>query len=91
MLRIQDGNDIFLAAAGAYAPSFFGLSLATLSDLQRCVPLVNSLQQSGSVSHEFWRGLASRAEAMLNLLSLSQFGPCHAVLYIMCCKRGTLK
>ena len=35
VLRIQDGNDIFLAASGAYAPSFFGLSLGTLADLQR--------------------------------------------------------
>jgi hypothetical protein len=35
VLRIQDGNDIFLAASGAYAPSFFGLSLSTLADLQR--------------------------------------------------------
>lgn len=36
VLRIQDGNDIFLAASGAYAPSFFGLSLSTLADLPRC-------------------------------------------------------
>lgn len=36
VLRIQDGNDIFLAASGAYAPSFFGLSLGTLADLPRC-------------------------------------------------------
>lgn len=44
MLRIQDGNDIFLAAGGAYAPSFFGLSLTTLSGLPRCatVHAVNS-------------------------------------------------
>lgn len=35
VLRIQDGNDIFLAASGAYAPSFFGLSLSTLADLPR--------------------------------------------------------
>lgn len=36
VLRIQDGNDIFLAAGGSYAPSFFGLSLATLAGLPRC-------------------------------------------------------
>ncbi len=40
VLRIQDGNDIFLAAGGAYAPSFFGLSLTTLSGLPRCATVI---------------------------------------------------
>ena len=37
VLRIQDGNDIFVSVAGKYHPSFFGVSLQRLSILPRCV------------------------------------------------------
>ena len=35
VLRIQGGNDIFCSISGAYAPSFFGVSLPTLAGLPR--------------------------------------------------------
>ena len=35
VLRVAGGNDLFLALSGAYRPSCFGLSLATLTDLAR--------------------------------------------------------
>ena len=31
VLRIQDGNDIFLSISGSYVPSFYGLSLSALA------------------------------------------------------------
>ena len=37
VLRIQDGNDIFVSVAGKYLPSFFGVSLQCLSLLPRYV------------------------------------------------------
>ena len=37
VLRIQNGNDIFLSVTGTYAPSFFGVSLPSLASLPRCV------------------------------------------------------
>lgn len=47
VLRIQDGNDIFVSVAGKYHPSFFGVSLQRLSTLPR--PLVPS---AGQVTHQ---------------------------------------
>ncbi|KAK9821522.1 hypothetical protein WJX74_007052 [Apatococcus lobatus] len=38
VLRIQDGNDIFLSISGSYVPSFYGLSLSALAAQPR--PLV---------------------------------------------------
>lgn len=35
VLRIQNGNDIFLSVTGSYAPSFFGISLPSLASLPR--------------------------------------------------------
>lgn len=35
VLRIQNGNDIFLSVTGSYAPSFFGVSLPSLATLPR--------------------------------------------------------
>lgn len=35
VLRIQNGNDIFLSVTGTYAPSFFGISLPSLATLPR--------------------------------------------------------
>jgi len=35
VLRIQGGNDIFCSVSGAYAPSFFGVSLPALAGLSR--------------------------------------------------------
>lgn len=35
VLRIQNGNDIFLSVTGCYAPSFFGISLPSLASLPR--------------------------------------------------------
>ena len=37
VLRIQNGNDIFLSVTGTYAPSFFGVSLPSLASLPRCI------------------------------------------------------
>jgi hypothetical protein len=36
VLHVQGGNDIFLSILGSYRPSFFGISLSTLSKLPRC-------------------------------------------------------
>lgn len=38
VLRVQNGNDVFLSVTGTYRPSFFGVSLQTLALLPR--PLV---------------------------------------------------
>ncbi len=35
VLRIQDGNDIFVSVGGKYHPSFFGVALQQLSTLPR--------------------------------------------------------
>ena len=35
VLRIQDGNDIFVSVGGKYHPSFFGVTLQRLSTLPR--------------------------------------------------------
>ncbi|KAK9812908.1 hypothetical protein WJX72_005622 [[Myrmecia] bisecta] len=48
VLRIQDGNDIFLSVAGAYCPSFFGVSLACLASLSR--KLTTYLRSEGRLS-----------------------------------------
>jgi len=36
VLRVAGGNDLFFTVSGAYRPSCFGLTLATLSGLPRC-------------------------------------------------------
>ncbi len=35
VLRVQNGNDVFLSVTGTYRPSFFGVSLQTLALLPR--------------------------------------------------------
>ena len=49
VLRIQDGNDIFLSISGSYVPSFYGLSLSVLSAQSRCEPLLILFVYSSSV------------------------------------------
>ncbi|DBA87288.1 hypothetical protein WJX77_005794 [Trebouxia sp. C0004] len=49
VLRIQDGNDIFVSVGGKYHPSFFGVALQRLSTLPRpLVPLTSDLSQQDS-------------------------------------------
>ena len=42
VLRIQDGNDIFLSISGSYVPSFYGLSLGALAAQPRCVHMIQA-------------------------------------------------
>ncbi|KAL0027397.1 hypothetical protein WJX79_008379 [Trebouxia sp. C0005] len=49
VLRIQDGNDIFVSVGGKYHPSFFGVTLQRLSTLPRpLVPVTSDMTQHDS-------------------------------------------
>ena len=69
VLRVQNGNDVFLSVTGTYCPSFFGVSLQTLALLPRWASAVE--------------GTCCRL--LLFCFRSASLHWCHAMMILACC------